>query len=297
MTQLLEFSIIVPTYNRPSALSRCVQSLAVLDFPRDAFEVIVVDDGGSADLTAVINPIANQINIRLARQANSGPAAARNHGANLANGRYLAFTDDDCRVDAGWLSALQAALEAAPQALVGGKVVNGLPHNRYSVASQLLIDYLYSYAQKRPSSGLRFFTSNNLAMKSGPFVAMDGFNETMPLAAGEDREFCDRWLSHGHEMVLASNALVYHDHHLTIKGFWRQHWNYGRGAFQFHRQRAKRGDGRIHIESFRFYWQLLRFPFGRAEAPARQALLLFIAQIANALGFFREKQFGSKTSQ
>ena len=189
-----EFSIIVPTYNRPSSLSRCLQSLVALDFPRDAYEVVVVDDGGGADLTAVITPIADHINIQLARQANSGPAAARNHGAELANGRFLAFIDDDCHTAPGWLTVFQEQLAGAPQVLIGGKVVNGLPHNLYSAASQLLIDYLYAYAQKRPSSGLRFFTSNNLALAADVFAAVGGFNAAMPLAAGEDREFCDRWL-------------------------------------------------------------------------------------------------------
>ncbi len=50
------FSIIVPTYNRLRQLSACVQSLTCLDYPRDRFEVIVVDDGSKTPPKAVVAP-------------------------------------------------------------------------------------------------------------------------------------------------------------------------------------------------------------------------------------------------
>ena len=90
-------------------------------------------------------------------------------------------------------------------------------------------------------------------------------------------------------MAFASNALVYHEHHLTLRTFWRQHWNYGRGAYQFHRQRAVQQDGRVRLEPVRFYWRLLHYPFGREAAPWRITALLLVSQIVNAAGFFREK--------
>jgi GT2 family glycosyltransferase len=53
----------------------------------------------------------------------------------------------------------------------------------------------------------------------------------LPYAAGEDREFCDRWLRHGYRMAYVPKATVYHAHELTFCTFWRQHFGYGRGAF------------------------------------------------------------------
>jgi len=49
----MEFSIIVPTYNRPRQLADCLAALARLDYARDRFEVVVVDDGSSTPLEGV----------------------------------------------------------------------------------------------------------------------------------------------------------------------------------------------------------------------------------------------------
>ncbi|MCP5099867.1 MAG: glycosyltransferase family 2 protein, partial [Chloroflexi bacterium] len=130
------FSIIIPTYNRPQQLERCLNAIAQLDYPTDQFEVIVVDDGGKRPLTPIVERITQPIQIRLITQANQGPATARNRGAAEANGRYLAFTDDDCMLDVNWLTALATQFEQTPSALIGGRTINALPQNMYAETSQ-----------------------------------------------------------------------------------------------------------------------------------------------------------------
>lgn len=90
------FSIIIPTYNRPERLATCIQSLAHLDYSRDRFEVIVVDDGSPMPLEPVVAPFQNKFDVTLIKQPNAGPATARNTGAARASGQFLVFTDDDC---------------------------------------------------------------------------------------------------------------------------------------------------------------------------------------------------------
>src|SRR5437870_3627411 len=90
------FSIIVPTFQRPVQLATCLQALAGLRYPRERFEVFVVDDGSSVPPSDVVARIRGEINITLLIQHHSGPAAARNAGAERARGHVLAFTDDDC---------------------------------------------------------------------------------------------------------------------------------------------------------------------------------------------------------
>ena len=90
------FSIIIPTYNRTAPLTNCLYFLTLLDYPRNCFEVIVVNDGGETKLEAIADTFRNQINLNLITQPHSGPAAARNTGAAKAKGEFLAFTDDDC---------------------------------------------------------------------------------------------------------------------------------------------------------------------------------------------------------
>ncbi|HLE24493.1 MAG TPA: glycosyltransferase [Thermodesulfobacteriota bacterium] len=55
------FSIIIPTYNRPAQLTNCLYTLTLLDYPRNCFEVIVVNDGGEKMLEAVVDPFHNKI--------------------------------------------------------------------------------------------------------------------------------------------------------------------------------------------------------------------------------------------
>ncbi len=187
----LVFSVIVPTFARPSALTGCLAALAVLDFPRDEWEVIVVDDGSENPPDAIVQRFANDLQVQLVLTSHAGPAAARNAGAAVAKGRYLAFTDDDCRPTAGWLRALRSRLDLDPDVLVGGRTVNAVEQNPYSAASQCLIDHLFSYYNADPSDA-RLLTSNNLALAGGLFRSSEGFDERFPVAAAEDRELCDR---------------------------------------------------------------------------------------------------------
>jgi glycosyltransferase involved in cell wall biosynthesis len=101
-----DFSIIVPTFNRPAELADCLQALALLEYPQHRFEIIVVDDGGALPAAPIISRFQPDLEIISLRQDRGGPAAARNAGARIGRGRYLAFTDDDCLPAPGWLSAL-----------------------------------------------------------------------------------------------------------------------------------------------------------------------------------------------
>src|ERR1700687_4271431 len=100
------FSIIVPTYARPLELVDCLEALARLEFRRDSFEVIVVDDGSPSPPAAVVERFRDRLTLNLVTAPHGGPAAARNRGAERATGKFFAFTDDDCRPAPNWLDAL-----------------------------------------------------------------------------------------------------------------------------------------------------------------------------------------------
>ena len=283
-------SIIIPTYSRPELLRVCLRSLTFFDYPRDRFEVIVVDDGGESSSEVVAAPFCDQLEIILLRQDHSGPAIARNTGAARAKGEFIAFIDDDCAPAPGWLRALAKRFAMTPDCAIGGRTLNAIPDNLYSTASQLLIDYLYTYYKGNLNKTL-FFASNNLALPADGFHAIGGFDTTFPLAAGEDRELCDRWLRRGYRMIYAPEALVYHFHTLTFRTFWRQHFNYGRGALHYHQARARLGQSGVRLEPPSFYLNMLRYPFTRT--PYKQAILLaallVLSQEATVTGFFWEK--------
>ena len=277
------FSIIIPTYNRPDQLRRCLESLVCLDYPRDQFEVIVVDDGSPVIPEAILVCFRDRINVKLFTQTRMGPAGARNTGAKNAKGDFLAFIDDDCAPATNWLRNLSALFLHAPDFAVGGLTINGLPNNLYSVASQTIIDAAYAYYNPDPNQAC-FFASNNLAAAADPFHAIGGFDVTFTIS--EDRDFCDRWLQHGYKMIYAPEVVVYHSHDLKFSTFWRQHFNYGRGAYQYHHARAQRATGRFKPD-YKFYRRLFINPLiqERVRRGLWVMMFLFVSQVANVIGF------------
>jgi GT2 family glycosyltransferase len=285
----IQFSVVVPTHNRPSRLHECLESLSRQEYPRDRYETIVVDDGGRLPLDDIVRAYEARMQVRLVRQARTGPGPARNAGARVARGAWLAFTDDDCRPAPQWLRTLEHALSARGDCAAGGRTVNALERSRYSSASQSLVSYLYSHFSAAPRwSG--FFASNNLAVPAGMFAMAGGFDTSVPLFPAEDRDLCDRLGDIGCALVYVPDALVSHAHALTLRGFCRQHFIYGRGAWRYHRLRATRRHDRIRIEPVTFYWRLIRYPFRAGEAhPWTTAALLTLAQVVHTAGFFWER--------
>ena len=283
------FSIIIPTYNRPQRLASCLEAIALLDYSRDLFEVIVVDDGSKTPLDDVVTPLKDKIQIELLRQENAGPAAARNKGAEIAKGKFLAFTDDDCQPRPDWLNKLAEGFKNNPDAMIGGKTINALENNLFSTASQKLIDYLYDYYNPAKGKGA-FFASNNIAMPAANFKALNGFDVSFPLAAAEDRDFCDR-SNLKYPMLYLPEAQVNHYHNLGLATFWKQHFGYGRGAFCFHQLRAQRFAKDLEVEPLSFYFDLLSYPFSQATKQPKLLIssLFFLSQVANVAGFFWEK--------
>ena len=277
------FSVIIPTYNRPAQLKTCLQALAAQKYPRDQFEVLVVDDGSAELPRELVASFSKSLNVTLLSESHGGPSAARNAGAARARGEFLAFTDDDCAPTPEWLENIAARLANSPTCLVGGRTINALTENIYSAASQGLIDVIYAHFN-RDAVNAQFLASNNIAMSAAQFHAIGGFNPTFHFA--EDRECCDRWLRHGYRMTYAPEVVIHHRHYLTLRSLWRQHFNYGRGAFLFHRISGRRGT-KFRFESA-FYRSIFHFPL-KGNGTARALFMEFLMvemQLANAAGFF-----------
>ena len=286
-----DFSIIIPTYNRREQLLSCLASLTRLNYPSKHFEVIVVDDGGDTPLDKDMIQFKGQVYLTLVTRPNGGPARARNMGVDSAKGRFLAFIDDDCCPDADWLAAVSVRLSKTPQHIIGGLTVNALPNNIFSSASQRIVDSVYANYNTDPTQA-RFFATNNMVICARLFQKVGGFDEGFVLLACEDREFCDRWLHYGYHMTYAPEAIIYHAHNLTLRKYCLQHFTYGRGAFHYHKLRARRKSGRLyqeikfHLNFKNWLLQPLREKYGWQMLS--MAFLLMLWQVFNALGFFYE---------
>jgi glycosyltransferase involved in cell wall biosynthesis len=277
-----KISVIIPTYKRPQQLYVCLSALTRQCYPFNRYEVIVVNDGGTS-LSPLIKLIENRLEIVLIEQSNTGPAQARNHGALVAHGELLAFTDDDCLPSPDWLRQLNMQHRKTPGALLGGKTMNFLSENPYSATSQMIIDVAYEHYNNSPR-GCVFFASNNMAIPRADFMKIGGFHPR--LRTSEDREFCDRWLATGRSMKYVESAVIEHSHFLTFNTFLWQHFCYGRGALHFYRC-AMQQRRLHHGPNLHFQRKLLEAPFKRASGirSLTNTALLCLSQIASLAGY------------
>ncbi|MBN1832537.1 MAG: glycosyltransferase [Deltaproteobacteria bacterium] len=297
MPSLPDFSIVIPTYNRPQRLRRLLSAIARLDYLPHLFEVIVVDDGGTKPLDRALKEFQDTLELFLLKQENRGPGAARNKGAMKAKGKYLAFTDDDCYPHPGWLNALANTFEKEESLLCGGITMNALPTNLYSATTQMLLDYLYKHYSPVEHMG-GFFATNNLALSREMFLETGGFDPE--LRFGEDRDFCYRWASHGHPFAFVPDAVMYHAHQLTLGAFLKLHFCYGGGSYEFRRGVKKKGLQSVRLSPFSWYVNLAFSGIRKKKSGSGflLTLLLIATQVASSIGFmsgFIRNQMNQKT--
>ncbi len=269
-----DVAVIVPTRDRPGPLAACLAALAAQTAP--SFEVVVVDDA-SSDAEAVAAVVAAVPRARLVRGEGQGPAAARNLGARSTEAAVLCFTDDDCRPGPGWVAALAARIGAEADA-VAGPTRNGRRGDVLAAASQTVTNHLCESSLDGGHVG--FAPTSNVACRASLHRAVP-FDESFPLAAGEDRDWCSRLAAAGMALAWEPAAGVDHHQDLTLRRFWRQQSRYGRGAHRWQQDRPA-GD---RLQSPRFYVDLLRKGF--AQGP-RTGSLVVLAQVATATGLARE---------
>ena len=120
------------------------------------------------------------------------------------------------------------------------------------------------------------------------FGALGGFDAGFRVAS-EDRDLCDRWLEAGRGLRYVPDAVVRHAPHLTLGRFARQYFNYGRGAFVYHRARRRRGgqgSATALGQHARFLVEVNRgLARRRAADRLRIRALLLLWQVANLAGY------------
>lgn len=299
-------SIIIPTFNRPEALRNCVRALLQQTYASDEFEILVVDDGSAhpidaAELADQSGRTASNPQVRVIRQVNSGPAAARNLGAQEARGELLAFIDDDCLAEEGWLAELIETHQRHPDALVGGESINALHDNVFAVTNQIILDFVYEYFNLNPSDAV-FLASNNWLCRREMYLQLGGFSTKFRMAGGEDRDFCFRWNAAGFPIVWQREARARHLHHQNLPKFLNMHMRYGRGAYHFHKVVAQ-SNFRRNEELRSFYrsllWRVLQRLRGTPGWLRRGqiTLLLLSWQVFNALGSMFEAMNNMTTAR
>ncbi len=106
-----KISVVIATYNRGSLLLDCIKSVAKQNYPKNKFDIIIVNDGSTDSTEKNVLTLKRKIrNLRLLTHKNNrGEAAARNTGIKAAKGEIISFIDDDCIAHERWLSSINSA--------------------------------------------------------------------------------------------------------------------------------------------------------------------------------------------
>jgi serine acetyltransferase/GT2 family glycosyltransferase len=287
-------SVVVATYNRLSAVRRLLEQLDRQTLAAGSYEVIVVDDGSAVDVRPHVSPHDYSFPLRVERQANAGPAAARQRGADSASGEILVFVDDDMEVPPQFLEAHLASHASKEKLVVIGCLRAGRPFRqaplveryRLGISERLLKEV---EAGRVEIAGKHVYTGN-LSLAAHLFREVGGFDPDLRFL--EDVDFGIRLQDAGARFVLSDQAWSAQSRDPMSSEQWFARSLHD-GAYQS--RVARKHPGMPDASPWHFID--LANPFSRplltlsAVAPAPAAVLarsaFATASLANALGFER----------
>jgi glycosyltransferase involved in cell wall biosynthesis len=232
-------SVVIPTFNRLSALQRVTAAVASQAVPPGTeIEVIVVDDGSDDGTWPWMRRVGDKRGWTVLNQPNSGPATARNRGVRSATGDIVLFLGDDTVPQRGWLMA-----HLEEHRLFGGReplAVLGhtaFPSDGDSPFMRFINEYGaqfgYSIIEDPRTVPFNFFYTSNVSLPRDELIRHGGFREDFPAAAWEDIEFAYRAQRAGLRMCYQPRARAIHEHCVRPRTFCRRQRTSGLSAAIF----------------------------------------------------------------
>ena len=221
----MEYSFVVPVYNRPDEVGELLESMAAQTL-KD-FEVLVVEDGSQADCREVVERYAGRLDVKYFAKKNSGPGLSRNYGAERAKGRWLIVLDSDVVLPEGYLQAVDDELRREPADAFGGP---DCAHPSFTDTQKAIS---YSMTSFFTTGGIRggkkkldkfYPRSFNMGIRRDVYLRLGGFS---PMRFGEDIDFSIRIFKAGCRCRLFPEAWVWHKRRTDFRKFFRQVYNSG----------------------------------------------------------------------
>ncbi len=218
----MKLSIIIPAFQAEADLPVVLGS--IVEPAGHEVELIVVDDS-SSDRTAAVAREAGCVVVELAQ--NSGPAAARNAGAEAASGEILVFVDADVELYPNTLTGIVAAFESHTDcAAVVGNLSTDLPPSGVLSRYKNLYTH-YSFKDAGPWISVTF--TSLTAVRAEAFSQCGGMPDIHP---NEDRAFGIALTRDGHRIRFEPSLVVRHHHQYGLREFIEMEFQRGRNVFQ-----------------------------------------------------------------
>ncbi len=221
----VDLSVIIPARNEEQYLPACLDSIRGNTSSSISVECVVVDNG-STDRTA---ELAREKGALVVHSRAETIAAVRNEGARISTGRYLAFLDADCTVEAGWAEAIERALGQKTVVAVGN-----YPHVAERGTTWVQKTWSFLLRVRGEPERARWLPSANLAVRRDAFEALGGFDES--LTTCEDADLSYRLTRRGTLLDDPEVLVLHHREPATLAAFLRKEIWHGKDSY--HRLRA-----------------------------------------------------------
>ena len=217
----LQFSFIIPVYNRPDETQELLQSFEALH-TKTPFEIVIVEDGSSISSEGVVNSFKDRLDISYYFKDNSGPGDSRNYGMRKAKGNYFIILDSDCILPPQYLTEVEKSLSQNYVDCFGG------PDAAHESFTNLQKAINFSMTSFITTGGIRGNKKSvdtfqprsfNMGISKVAFEASKGFGYIHP---GEDPDLSIRLWNLGYKTKLIPEAYVYHKRRISWHKFYVQ---------------------------------------------------------------------------
>ena len=292
-------SVVIATYNRSAILSRCLDALFDQSYPKDQYEIIVINDGSKDNTEDVLREYEKKAPCRFTwiTQENHGRSYTRNAGIAQSKGDLICFADDDCVAEKDWIKNLIAGFINDTIGAVGGRIVSyqtNTPIQQFIENSGIVDQETFI---KRNT-----LITGNAAYRKHVLTDIGGFDSH--LIACEDLDISIKTQLLGYTLTYVPDAVVHHDHPATVKSLFSQQYRNGIGFVGLHRKYGQKFNLAYNttLSWGRIFFIVLCYPFTLVSAlvvkkkkySVLEPLYYVICDSAFSWGIVRETVWGKE---
>ncbi len=194
-------SIVIPALNEERVIGRCLEALTRLDFPKDSFEVVLVDNGSTDRTVDIARAFSPALNIAVLSKPGLKISAMRNAGVARSRGAVLAFLDADCVAPPDWLKTATALLAKDGAGILGA-------HYRIPEDSSWVGRAWFGGMEIEKQGSIAWVPAGDMIVARSTFERVGGFDES--IQTNEDCELCERVRAAGLNVVSDAAVAVVH---------------------------------------------------------------------------------------
>ncbi|WP_339889034.1 glycosyltransferase [uncultured Flavobacterium sp.] len=222
----MNFSFIIPVYNRPEETKELLESLALqsdLDF-----EIVIIEDGSTITSEEIVKSFQSKLNISYLFKENTGPGDSRNYGMKRASGDYFIILDSDCILPTTYFENVKKGLNQDYVDCFGGpdKALDSFSDVQKAI-NYAMTSFFTTGGIRGGSEKLEKFQprSFNMGLSKKAFEESKGFGNIHP---GEDPDLSIRLWKKGYKTTLIKEAFVYHKRRIDWNKFFTQVNKFGK---------------------------------------------------------------------